>query len=185
MAAGVVSGTYGHALFELAVEKKAIDSLVEEAEVVRSLFEANPDFTKLLSHPRVDVEEKVAMTETSFRGRVSDEMTGFLCIMVKNGRQNDIVTALTEFCDEVREYRGIGVCHVVSAMPLTEDQKTRLTERLTEITKYRSFEMHYDVDGNLIGGMTVRIGDRVVDASIRTKLNELTKSLRRVSVDEQ
>lgn len=185
MAAGVVSGTYGHALFELAVENKAIDSLVEEAEAVRTIFETNPDFTKLLSHPRVDIEEKTAMTETSFRGRVSDEMTGFLCIMVKNGRQNEIVTALSEFCDEVREYRGIGVCHVVSAMPLTEEQKDRLTERLTKITKYRSFEMHYDVDENLIGGLTVRIGDRVVDASIRTKLNELTKSLRRVSVDEQ
>lgn len=185
MAAGVVSSTYGHALFELAVEENRIDELLLEAEVVKEVLSENPDYQKLLEHPRIDREEKVILLESCFRGRVSDDMTGLLCVMVRNDRQKEIISSLQDFADEVREYRGIGVCHVVSALLLTDDQKERLIERLIETTRYNSFEMHYETDPSLIGGLTVRIGDRVIDMSIRSKLNDLTKTLRQVSVEAQ
>lgn len=185
MAAGVISSTYGHALFELAVEQKTIDSLLAEAETVCTVLEENPDFQKVLEHPRIDREEKIALLESCFRGKVSDDMTGFLCVLIRNDRQKEIASSLAEFADEVREYRRIGVCRVVSALPLTDAQKTRLTERLIETTRYTSFEMHYETDPSLIGGITIRIGDRVVDMSIRSKLNDLTKTLRQISVEAQ
>ena len=185
MAAGVVSGTYGHALFELAVEQNSIDSLLDEASAVQAVLTENPEYQKILEHPRIDCEEKITLVESCFRGKVSDDMTGFLCVLVRNGRQKEIISSLTDFADEVREYRRIGVCHVVSAMLLTDDQKDRLVKKLIETTRYTSFEMNYETDPSLIGGMTVRIGDRVIDASIRSKLNDLTKTLRQVSVEAQ
>ncbi len=183
MATGVIAGTYGHALFELGVEENAIDLLLDEAKVVDEILDGNPDFQKLLNHPRVDAEKKIELIENCFAGRVSNHMTGFLTIMVQNDRQKDIRFALADFIAEVKEYRHIGICKVVSALPLTEDQKSRLRDRLIETTDYKAFEMHYQVDEKLIGGLTVQIGDRILDYSIRSQLNDLQKTLRQVSAD--
>ena len=79
--------------------------------------------------------------------------------------------------DKVREYRKIGVASVVSATELTEAQKSRIEEKLLSQTDYESFEMQYSVDASLIGGMKIRIGDRVVDASIQSKLARMAGSL--------
>lgn len=66
---------------------------------------------------------------------------------------------------------------MTSAVELSVGQKERLRERLLEYTGYVAFEMDYQVDPSLIGGMTVRIGDRVVDNSIKTRLYQLKKEL--------
>ena len=71
---------------------------------------------------------------------------------------------------------------MTTAVELTDGQKDEIVRRLLETTRYESFEMNYAVDASLIGGMVIRIGDRVVDSSIKTKLYELSKSLRKIQV---
>lgn len=180
--AGVVSGTYGHALFELALEKNCIEALLQEAHAVRQVLVEAPELLKLYNHPKIAMEEKEAFTETCFKGRVSDDMTGFLILIVRNGRQNDITAILDEFEAEVKEHRKIGIAYVTTPLPMPEEQRSRLVERLIATTRYESFEMHYDIDKALIGGMVVRIGDRVMDSSIRTQLAGLQKELMQIPV---
>ena len=105
MAAGVVSSTYGHALFELAVEQNTIDELLAEAETVQTVLSENPDYQKLLEHPRIDREEKIILLESCFRGRISDDMTGFLCVLVRNDRQKEIISSLKDFIPPTRQIR--------------------------------------------------------------------------------
>jgi len=69
------------------------------------------------------------------------------------------------------------VAHVASAVELNEGQKVRLVEKLLNTTQYVDFEMDYQVDPSIIGGMVIRIGDRVVDSSIKTQIYELRRSL--------
>ena len=69
-----------------------------------------------------------------------------------------------------------------TAVSLSDEQKKQLVVRLEETTKYESFEMNYQVDETLIGGMVIRIGDRVVDSSIKTKLYEMSRELRNIQV---
>ena len=82
----------------------------------------------------------------------------------------------------MKEEKKIGQAFVVTATALSDAQKKKIEKRLLETTKYETFEMDYKVDESLIGGMVVRIGDRVVDSSIQTKLYELTRNLRNVQV---
>ena len=77
----------------------------------------------------------------------------------------------------MKEAQKIGVAFVSSAVELTEAQKEKVCTRLIETTSYETMEMHYSVDPSLIGGMVIRVNDRVVDSSIRTKLNNMTKQL--------
>ena len=71
---------------------------------------------------------------------------------------------------------------MTSAVELSDAQKEATKKRLLETTRYVEFEMHYDVDKDLIGGMVIRIGDRVVDSSIKTKLYDLTRELSKIQL---
>ena len=84
--------------------------------------------------------------------------------------------------DFVKEEKKIGIAYIATAVEMSEAQKEAVMQRLLQTTKYESFEMNYQVDASLIGGMVIRIGDRVVDTSIKTKLYELSKSLKKIQV---
>lgn len=165
------------ALFEMALEKDTMDVLYEEACALITIFEGNPELVSLLNNPQIVKEEKVSIMERIFAGKVSEGLMGLLAIIVEKGRQNDMLSIFAYFVQRVKEFKKIGSVCVTSAVELSVGQKERLRERLLESTGYVAFEMDYQVDPSLIGGMTVRIGDRVVDNSIKTRLYQLKKEL--------
>ena len=180
--AKLVSKTYGDALFELALEENKIDSLQEEVVVVREILNANQDLAKIMNHPKVSKEDRVALVEEIFKGRASDELTGLIRMLAEKGRFIDIDAVLEYFLYRVKEHKNIGTAYVSTALELSDAQKKAVEKRLLETTKYVEFEMHYSVDTELIGGMVIRIGDRVVDSSIKTKLYDLTRELSNIQL---
>ena len=180
--AKLVSKTYGEALFDLALEDGTLTTIIEEVNIVKEAIAENPDLLKLLSHPKINKEEKLSVIENIFKGRVSDSLVGFLVIIVQKDRYDDLDGIFEYFIAKVREYKNIGVASVTSAVELTEEQKKQVEQKLLQTTKYTQFELSFYVDKNLIGGLVIRIGDRVVDSSIRTKLQMLAKDLRNATV---
>lgn len=180
--AKLISKTYGEALFELAVEEQKLDVLFEEAKAVRDILRENSDFGKLMGHPKIPGEDKVKVAEEVFKGRVSGELTGFLVLIIEKDRSDEIDDILTYFIDRVKEEKHIGVAFVTTAVELDKATQTKIKQRLLETTKYKEMEMHYTVDTSIIGGMIIRIGDRVIDSSITTKLNELKKQLLKIQL---
>ena len=180
--AKLIEGSYGDALFELALEQQELDSIAEQVDVLAQTFAENPELLKLLTHPKISKEEKISVIENIFKGRFSDNIVGFLVIITEKDRGAEIEGILNYFKAKVREYKKIGVARVTSAVELSAEQKKRVEEKLLQQTSYESFEVDYSVDASLIGGMVIRIGDRVVDSSIRTKMDNMAKNLRKVSL---
>lgn len=180
--AKLVSATYGDALFDLAVQESKVDSLYEEAKICLQVFEENGELGRLLNHPKIEKSEKEKVIENAFGAFVSKDMTGLLLIMVSKDRQNNIIETLKYFLGKVKEYKKIGMVTVSTAKPLTQEQKNKVISKLLATTAYVDFEVDYLVDESLIGGMVVRIGDRVVDSSIKTKLDEFAKDLRKIQL---
>lgn len=180
--AKLISKTYGDALFELAVEESKVDVLLEEIQQLQEILKKNSDFGKLMAHPKIIKEEKLQVAENVFKGRISDELMGFLLIIISKDRYQEIDEILEYFVTEVKKYKGIGVATVTTAVPLKEEQCKKIEQKLLDTTDYKKMEMHYQVDAALIGGMVIRIGDRVVDSSISTKLNELQKELLKIQI---
>lgn len=175
--AKLVSRTYGEALFDLAMEKEQGTAFLEEVEAVRNVLSQNPEFDKLMEHPGISKQEKLTVLENVFKGRVSDEMTGFLTLVVQKERYGELSSIFQYFSDRMKEENGIGTAYVTSAVELSETQKAAVRARLLTVTPYRTVEIAYSVDPALIGGMVIRIKDRVVDSSIRTKLYNMKKAL--------
>lgn len=180
--AKLVAGTYGEALFDLALENKSLDTVEEEIKAVKVIFNENTDLIKFLNHPKITKEDKVAFIENIFQGRVSDDVTGFLVIVIKKGRYDEISEIFDYFLAKVREHKKIGVAYVTSAIELTVQEQEKIKNRLLATTNYVQFEMNYKVDATILGGLIIRIGDRVVDSSLKSKLNTLSKNLVKIQL---
>lgn len=183
--AKLVSKTYGDALFELAVTENLTDSLLEEIQMVQTVLKENEDFEKILMHPEISKSEKIQVIENVFKGQTSDALTGFLRIVVTKGRYKDLPEIFAYFIARVKEYKKIGVAQVVSAVPVTDGQKQKIEKKLLDTTHYETMEIDYKVDESLIGGLMIRIGDRVVDSTIKSKLGKLTANLMKISLESE
>ena len=183
--AKLVSKTYGDALFELATEEKKEDVLLEEAVEIKKLLTENSEFIKMMNHPQISREDKEAVITNVFKDRVSDDMSGLLELLVKNGRFNEVESVIDYFIAKIKDYKKIGIAYVTTPLALTDAQKSAVEKKLLETTEFESMEMNYDIDESLIGGMTIRIGDRVVDSSIKSKLYKLTKDLKQVKISTE
>lgn len=180
--AKLVSKTYGDALFALAMEENRMDEMFEAARAVADVLRTNEDFSKLMNHPKIIKEDKVKIVEESFGGQVPKEIVGLMSLMVTKGRAGEMTSVFDYFIDLVKEEKKIGKADVTTAVPLNSAQKEKVEKKLLETTKYETFEMCYKVDETLIGGMVIRIGDRVIDSSIKTKLYDLSRELKNITV---
>lgn len=181
--AKLVTKTYADALFQLAIEEDKIDDLFEEVKVLVKVLEENQELSAIMKHPKVDKQEKIKTITDIFSGRLSGHLCGFLNQIVANNRYDEIDGILEYFIDEVKEYKKIGVAYVTTPTAIGDELKGRIEQKLLDTTSYTTMEMNYDIDETLIGGMKIRIGDKVVDSSISTKLTELAKNLRKIQVN--
>lgn len=180
--AKLVSKTYGDALFELALEENRIEEFLEEVKEVVNIFEESDELTKLLNHPKISKNEKIEVVSNIFEGNISKELLGLMNLIIQKDRNSSFIEIFNYFIKMVKEYKNIGTAYVTTAVELNAVQKDQVEKKLLETTKYVEFEIEYLVDKALIGGMVIRIGDRVVDSSIKTKIYELTKELTKIQL---
>lgn len=180
--AKLVSKIYGDALFETAMEEGRLDEFFVQVEAVKDILIKQKELFRLMDEPKIDREEKMEILKAVFGGRIAEELIGLLLILVEKGRFRETIHVLDYFLFRVKEQKGIGLARVVSAIELSDVQKEKVEKGLLETTKYRTFEIDYEVDPALIGGIRIRIGDRIVDGSIRTKLERLSSMLRNISM---
>lgn len=175
--AKLIDKTYGDALFDLSLENHKIDLYFEESKVILEILKANDELLKLLNHPKINKEEKVKVVENVFKGRIDDDLTGFLILILKKDRQSMMKEIFSYFISKVKEHKKIGIAYVTTAVELNDAYKKQVESKLIATTEYVEFEMNYNVDASIVGGMIIRIGDRVVDSSIRTKIYNISKEL--------
>lgn len=180
--AKLVSKTYGDALFAVALEENRMDEFFEAVKVVADALRTNEEFGKLMNHPKIIKEDKVKIVEETFAKDIPKEIVGIMALLVTKGRSEEMISVFDYFIHLVEEEKKIGKADVTTAVSLTDKQKAEVEQKLLDTTKYNTFKMNYSVDESLIGGMIIRIGDRVVDSSIKTKLYELTRDLRKAQI---
>lgn len=180
--AKLVSQTYGEALFELAVEENKTDSYLEEVSSLLKVISETQEFGQFMNHPKIPKEEKIQFVENIFSGKLDREILGFLITVIEKDRYGEIEKILQYVIDCIKEYSSIGTAFVTTAFPLQEKEVNDVKEKLLATTKYKSIECHFDVDESLIGGMVIKMGDRVVDSSIRTKLAHMERELMAIQI---
>ena len=175
--AKLVSKVYGDALFELAVENNNLGTIWDEVRTVSEALDANPDFLPTLKHPDMSMEKKQELVESIFKGKLSTDVMGLLDVMIRKNRIGELPSVLVYFDERAKERQKIGVVEVRTPVELSEADRKKVEARVLEVTDFASLEMKYKTDKSLLGGMVIRIGDQVLDNSIRSKLDSLSRQL--------
>ncbi len=165
---------YGGGLFELAGEEKLEERFLDEIRALRPLL--TRDYTRLLIDPNYPKEDRINMVGDALGDRVHPYLVSFVKLMTERGLATEIPACFDEY--ERLCLEAFGIVHVTaeSAVPLTEEQKEKLEARLTASTGKR-VSVTYRVDRNLIGGMKLTIGNRLIDDSVRSRLDTIAERL--------
>ncbi len=180
--AKLMEKVYAEALLELAVEEDKIEIFSEEVKAVKQALAENIEFGKLMRHPGIVKQEKEKILEQIWGGRISREVTGLMLLLLEKGHYEQVSLVLDYFLKKVRERQRIGIAYIKTAILLSEKQKEKVIERLLETTTYHSLETHFDVDESIIGGMIIRIDNRILDSCIKTRLERLSRQLLKLKV---
>ena len=173
-----VAGRYAAALFELAEEQKNFDAIAADAATIRSLLAESADLRRLVASPVIGREEQgQAIAAVLEKAGVSELIRNFVGVVAKNRR----LFALDDMCVAYRELlssrRGELTAEVTSAQPLTDAQRDALEQQLRTAMGSK-VSLDASVDQSLLGGMIVKVGSRMVDSSLKTKLQRLELSLK-------
>jgi len=165
---------YAEAAFETARAAKAIPAWERDLALLRDLV-AEPELNALVTHPAVPYADKERVLRR-LAGDVTPEALNLVLLMVRRGRPKAIGAMVEHVRALARRHRGVALAEVRTALPLDEAQRADVAKRLHELTG-DEIEINEVVDPSLIGGISVRIGDRLYDASVRNRLERLRARL--------
>ena len=165
---------YAEAAFQIGREGGSLERWQRDLERLEAALD-QPDLSALVVHPAVPYASKERVLRRVV-GDVSDEALNLVLLMIRRGHARVIARMVEGFAALVRRDRGIQLAEIRSALPLDDAQRAAIVERLVEVTGER-VEINEVVDESLIGGVTVRIGDVLYDASVRTRLERLRARL--------
>lgn len=175
--AKLVSKVYGDAYVSVVSEKNNLIDALEEIKSVKNILLENVEIIELLDSPKMDDEEKIDFIKGIFENHISVDSMGFLLTIIEKKRQAELLPILDYVIDCVKELLLIGKATVTTALPLDDSKKERIVDELLKSSHYKSLEAEYVVDESIIGGIVIRIGDRVVDSSVKTRIEKMRKML--------
>lgn len=174
--AELIARRYGQALFNLAFEAGELAEREQEIESVLAAFEEDDELIHILNHPKLSKGERIKLIESIFVSKVSDDLVGFFVLAIQKGRQENIVEILEYALSKMEEYNGFLTAHVISAVELTEEDKQAIISKLETQTKQK-ITLETSVDKSLIGGIIIRINDRIVDNTVKGTLHRMARDV--------
>ncbi|PPA69596.1 F0F1 ATP synthase subunit delta [Jeotgalibacillus proteolyticus] len=178
MSKSTVASRYAQALFELALQNGQVDIVEADLRVVREVFEKNPEYTLLLQSPKVTKEQKKQLIQQAFNG-LSSYVINTLSILIDRRRDNEIAALADAFIELSLTSRGTAVAYVSSATKLSEADQALVSQVFAGRVGKSNLQIQNHVDSSLLGGMSVRIGNRIFDGTLRSKLQRLERELKR------
>ena len=169
---------YAAALYALAEDNNALDAVVSDIDGLGRLIDASADFRRLLGSPLIDVnvarQAALAVLEQEGFGKLVRDLVG---VVANNRRLNHLREIVQAFGALVAERRGIVTAHVASAHPLNDVQRHQLRARLIE-AGFGNVNIHESLQPELLGGLVVRVGARLYDTSLKSRLQRLQYAMK-------
>ena len=173
-------GRYATALFELAHEAGALDAVAGDVEAFRAMLDESDELRRMVRSPVFTAnEQERALDAVMNKAGISGLVANFLKLLARNRRLFAVADVLKAFRALLARHRGEVTADVTSAKPLSDDQMQALKQSL-RASIGKDVQVNTAVDPSLLGGLIVKVGSRMIDSSIRTKLNALGVAMKEV-----
>lgn len=175
---GTLAGRYAAALYAQADDTRALDATVDEMQGLGRMIDQSPEFRRLLDSPLIDVTQaRTAAVAVLKQEGFSELVQHFVGVVANNRRLGALREIVASFAALVASKRGVVVAKVVSAHPLSDVQREQLRARMIE-AGYGTVNIEDSVDPSLLGGLVVRIGARLYDTSLKSRLQRLQYAMK-------
>jgi F-type H+-transporting ATPase subunit delta len=174
-----MAGRYARALFELALEAKSVDAVKADIEKFAAMMAESEDLRRLVRSPVYGAEEQGrALTAVLAKAEIGGLAANFLKFITANRRLFAVGDIIRDFRKLVAKWKGEVTAEVTVAEKLSDARLDEIKNTLKSITGEKSVDLHVKIDPAIIGGLTVKLGSRMVDSSLRTKLNAIKHAMK-------
>ncbi len=170
-----ISVRYSKALFSLANERKILEEVKKDVEILLAICKIK-EFDEFLSSPIIPVSKKTIIFRGIFQGNVNQIVLDTLLLIVKNRRETLLKIISLDFLTLYRKQLGITDAELITADEVSEENKQKIKELLKQILKGK-IELSHKIDPEIIGGFILRIDDRQIDSSVKTQLKNFRTEL--------
>lgn len=175
-----MAGRYASALYDLATEQNAVDSLSADLDTFAALLKESADLRRLVQSPVFTSEDQLAAISAVIeRAGITGLAANFIRLVAQNRRLFAIESIILTYRQMVARARGELTAEVTVAEPLSDARMQDVRDTLREITS-KDVKINVTVDPKIIGGIIVQLGSRMVDASLRTKLSAIQHAMKEV-----
>jgi len=174
-----MAGRYATALFELALDNKAVDDVKKDLDQFDTLVAQSADLNRLVRSPAFDADEQLkALSAILVRAGITGLTANFLRVITTNRRLFAVRDMIRAYRILIARHKGEMVAQVTVAEKLSNTSLEALKSALKSVTGSRDVDLEIKVDPAIIGGLIVKVGSRMVDSSLRTKLNSIKLAMK-------
>ena len=174
MAKGVSARRHAQAVFQIAMEKKDLETWQADLERIAEVLRY-PQLVALLENPKIRFSEKKRILQNILEG-INPVAMNLVYFLVTKNRLRIVEDLVAEYGRLINAHYGKETAEVITAIPLGDEEKGKIQKKLATITK-KEVVITTQVDPDIIGGVVAKAGDQLIDGSVRTRLKELKKSL--------
>lgn len=182
--AELIAKRYAEAFFEVAIETDNLEGFKEQISAVSRILEEEEELKTIFQHPKLSRDEKKDILNSLFEGKVSSEMMNLLYIVVDKGREKYIKSIQKEYIALANEKQGIVEGKAITAIEMEDNKLRELEQKLSEKLN-KKIKLTNEIDKNILGGVLVKIGDKVIDSSVKGQIDKITKELNTTTVTKK
>jgi F-type H+-transporting ATPase subunit delta len=174
-----MAGRYARALFELALDAKSVDAVKTDIDKFAAMIAESDDLRRLVRSPVFGAEERSkALAAVLAKAEIGGLASNFLMFVTANRRLFSVEAMIRDFRKLVAKWKGEVTAEVTAAETLSDARLNEIKDALKSITGEKSVDLHVKIDPAIIGGLMVKLGSRMVDSSLRTKLNAIKHAMK-------
>ena len=174
----LIADRYASALYDLASEKKLVDPVLNDLSLFKNLLIENKDLNLIVKSPLVNSQDKLSILAELIKKISANQITlTFFKVLEKNKRFSNLLSIINQFININSQKRGNVFADITSAEELNDKQKINITNQLKNILGNK-LSLSFDVDKNIIGGLIVKVGSKMIDTSLANKINKLKIAMR-------
>ena len=167
---------YAGALYSLAEEANCTKEILEDLSAISDVLDGEREYITLLDTPSVSKEEKCSLIDSAFSGNVNEYTLNFLKLLAEKRAVRNFFDCKKEYVKQYNKANNIAEAVVITATEISAETASRITEKLERMTG-KKIMLDKKVDKSIIGGMILRMENTQTDASVKTKLDELSKQI--------
>ncbi len=168
---------YADALMSVAKDQNLVEDFGKDVDLILSVLSSSEDLRKFFAVPVIDDSAKKQMLTTLFGTQIHSTVLNFLMILIAHRRILFLEAICRQFKALLRKMNNVALAEITSAIPLNSSQEDTLRQKVTSLTKANSVELSVKLNPDLIGGVIIKVGSQVIDASIRGQLRRLSSRL--------